>query len=321
MFAVMLTALLGALGLSIDLGMAFAQRRSMQSAADAAAYAGTRMVAKQNVDSVPTSVLNEVTAVVNSNNMNGNTFSSIDCNYVTDNGQTITPCVSIIPPNATGVEVTVTESHATFFMQVVPGAPNTVSTTGTARANVKKVGIPTDGPFLPCGINTQLASGGTMNLAVHANGTWTINPLAVGKTFIVHGPQVERCKAKAARYKGLANTVANRNLTAPGWFYYQEGDDAGFISVDVEGPQGCKANQELVNCVAFLPIVVYPPEESGNNRQLWAIGFAPFFLTAPMPNEHQGKLLRDYVVGGSGDNGDFGWNQTYDGPITIRLTK
>ncbi len=78
MFAVMLTALLGALGLSVDLGMAFAQRRSMQSAADAAAYAGTRMVAKQNVDSVPTSVLNEVTAVVNSNNMNGNTISSID---------------------------------------------------------------------------------------------------------------------------------------------------------------------------------------------------------------------------------------------------
>lgn len=321
MFAVMLTALLGALGLSIDLGMAFAQRRTMQSAADAAAYAGTRLVAKQNVDSVPASVLSEVTAVVTKNNMSGNTISSINCNYVTDTGQTITPCVSVIPPTATGVEVTVTESHPTFFMQVVPGAPNAVATSATARANVKKVGIPTDGPFLPCGINTQLASGGTMNLAIQVGGTWTVNPLAVGKTFIVHGPQVERCKAKAARYKGLADTAANRNLTAPGWFYYKEGDTAGFISVDVEGPDGCKANQELINCVAFLPIVVYPPEESGNNRQLWAIGFAPFFLTAPMPNEHQGKLLRDYVVGGKGNSGSFGWSQTYDGPITIKLTK
>ena len=46
MFAFMLVALLGALGLSVDLGMAFSQRRTMQSAADAGAYAGAWAVLK-----------------------------------------------------------------------------------------------------------------------------------------------------------------------------------------------------------------------------------------------------------------------------------
>jgi Flp pilus assembly protein TadG len=46
MFAFMLTVLLGAVGLSIDLGAAFMQRRTMQAAADAGALAGTRIVSK-----------------------------------------------------------------------------------------------------------------------------------------------------------------------------------------------------------------------------------------------------------------------------------
>jgi hypothetical protein len=38
------------------------------------------------------------------------------------------------------------------------------------------------------------------------------------------------------------------------------------ISKDVEGPDGCKTGQEVVNCVAFLPIVINNPPEAGNNR-------------------------------------------------------
>jgi Flp pilus assembly protein TadG len=321
MFAVVLTGMLGAVGLSMDLGFAFAERRSMQSAADAGALAGVRLIAKQNKDSVPASVQSEVEAVVQKNKMSVGSITHVECNYVTDTGAVITPCVSVIPPNATGVELTVTEQHPTYFIRVIPGAPNSVSTNATARAHVKKLSLPTDGPYLPCGNGTQLAEGGTFNLAVKVGSDWQINPLALGKTFVIHGPQVERCNAKASRYKGLADTAANRNLIAPGWFYYKEGDTAGFISVDVAGPDGCKAGQEVINCVVFLPIVVNDPVEAGNNRQLWCIGFAPFYITAPGPNVHWGKLMRDYLVAGKGQDGSYGWNQDYDGPITIRLTK
>jgi Flp pilus assembly protein TadG len=321
MFAVVLTAMLGAVGLAVDLGLAFAERRSMQSAADAGAYAGTLMIAKQDPADPPISVKSEVQAVVQKNNMNGGVITNIDCNYVNDNGDVITPCEAVIPPVATGVEVKVTEQHPTYFMRVVPGAPDSVSTSATARANVGLTGVPHDGPYLPCGDDTQLAGGGTFDMAIKVGGEWQIDPAAVGKTYIIHGPQIEKCEAKASRYKGLADNVANRQLVAPGWFYYKEGDSAGFLEFDVEGPDGCKAGQEVVNCVAFLPIVVDDPIEAGNDRRMWCIGFAPFYITAPAPNVHWGKLLTDYVL--SGRHADFnpGWTPAHEGPITIKLTK
>jgi hypothetical protein len=74
------------------------------------------------------------------------------------------------------------------------------------------------------------------------------------------------------------------------------GDTDGFISTDVEGPDGCKAGQDVVNCGACLPIVVDDPAETGNNRQMWCIGFAPFYITAPKPNGRWGNLMRDYIA-------------------------
>ncbi len=160
-----------------------------------------------------------------------------------------------------------------------------------------------------------------MSIMQKVDGNWVMNSSAVGKTFIIHGPQVEKCSAKASRYKGLADTSANATKTAPNWFTYKEGDSAGLISADVEGPDGCKAGQEVVNCVVFLPIVVNDPPETDNNRGLYCIGFAPFYITAPKSNEHWGKLIADYIVYGKGQDGSWGWQQGYMGPITIRLTK
>jgi Flp pilus assembly protein TadG len=320
MFAFMLTVLLGAVGLSIDLGAAFMQRRTMQAAADAGALAGTRIVSKSTAAS-PLSAQGDVIAVVNANMSKLGTITALTCRYVTDAATEVGDCSGTVPASASGVKVTVTESHPTFFIRVVPGGPSAVSTGAVARGNVKKLGFPSDGPYLPCGVNTQLGAGGTMSLVLKTGGTWIINAAAVGQTFKIHGPQIEKCDAKASRYKGLADTDVNRNKTAPNWFTYKEGDSAGLISTDVDGIDGCKAGQEVVNCVVFLPIVVNDPAESGNDRQLWTVGFAPFYITAPKSNEHYGKLLADYIVFGKGQDGSYGWVQGYSGPITIRLTE
>ena len=274
MFAIMLTSLLGALGLAVDLGVAFSQRRTMQSAADAGALAGTRLIAKSANSSI--AVQPEVEAVVLKNTMALGSVGSINCNYVNDGGASLGSCVNVIPSGASGVDVTVDESHPTFFIRVVPGAPNSVTTSATARANVKMLSFPTDGPYLPCGVDTQLAGGGTYSMVEKVGGTWQIRAGAVGKTYVIHGPQIEKCDAHASRYKGLAEVSANANITSvPAWFTYKEGDSAGLISEDVEGPDGCKAGQEVINCVVFLPIVVNDPEEIDNNRQQWCVAFAP----------------------------------------------
>lgn len=319
LFALVLVALLGVLGLAVDLGMAFAQRRTMQNAADAGALAGARFVAKATADSL-TSAQTEVETVVRANAMDYGTITDIDCTYVDDDGGSLGSCTIPIPLGATGVEVAVTEEHPTVFIQIVPGAPASVTTGAQASAHVKRLAAPRDGPFLPCALGTQLASGGTMDIMVEVDGRWILNPLAIGQTFKIHGPQIEKCKAKASRFKGLADTASNRSKTAPNWFNYKEGDSAGTISEDVEGPNGCKAGQEINNCVVFLPIALDDPAEEGNDKQLWVVAFAPFYVTTPKSNEHHGTLLADYMTYGRGQAGDWGWYQSYDGPIAIRLT-
>jgi len=68
--------------------------------------------------------------------------------------------------------------------------------------------------------------------------------------------------------------------------------------------------------------VVDDPDEQTNDRRQWAVGYAPFYITGNNSgDEHHGKLLADFLVYGKDQNGRFGWQQGYEGPITIRLTK
>jgi Flp pilus assembly protein TadG len=323
LFALFSTALVGMLGLATDLGVAFAGRRSIQNAADAAAYAGARMVAKAATTS-GISARSDVQTLATDNGFSfapdGTTLES--CVYVDDSDQTVGDCNASVPPVATGVKVTVAETHPTFFIRVIPGAPNTVTTRATAIAHVRIPGkIPGDGPFLVCAIATQLAdTSGTLDVLTKSNGTWQINPAAVNQNFMVHGPQIQKCKAKSSKYKGLADTFLNKDLTVPPeqWFHYSEGVDAGQLYTDVPGPLGCKVGQPLDNCIAILPIVVDNPEEmSPSDKHLWAVGFAAFFIVQTGSNTHTGRLVGDYIIKGDGKPG---WTPDYLGPVLIKLT-
>ena len=317
MFALFLTSLLGMLGLATDLGFAFVEKRTMQNAADAGALAGARAVAK-SLPGAPRSALGEVRAMAGQNRLNAGEPTVTACAYVTDAEQAVGDCAAAAPAAATGVRVSVEETHQTFFIQVLPGAPDAVTTHATATAHVQKLAtLPADGPFLVCGVNTHLATGGQMDIMLKSGSTWTVNPSAVGKTFIVHGPQIEKCKSKSSRFKGVADQAPNRPKRAPDWFNYTEGDTAGPVEADVTGPLGCRAGQEVINCVAFLPIAVDTPPEAGNNRQLWTVGFAPFYITSSKSNEHEGRLMAGYIVSGPGE---AGWTPGYTGPIVVRLT-
>jgi hypothetical protein len=73
-------------------------------------------------------------------------------------------------------------------------------------------------------------------------------------------------------------------------------------------------------CVAILPIVVDNPKPSKANLQFWAVAYAPFYITQPNANEHDGVLLANYIEDGKGQTSSGGWFQGYTGPIVIRLT-
>ena len=324
LFAFFLTAMVGVLALSVDLGVSFAERRTMQNAADAGALAGARIVAK-STSAVPLSAQSDVTAVAGKNKMLIGAIDLISCNYVNDDDVSLGDCSGTVPAGATGVQVTVHETHSTFFIQAIPGGPKTSSTSATATAHVRMMKSPSDGPFLPCA-NAALASKTSSTTAIvikDSSGRWVINPAAIGVNFYIHGPQVQLCGLSDSSYKGIADQSANANRTLPAggaWFKYSTGTQAGPVSASVDGANGCVAGQVIDKCVAFLPIVVSNPLPSKADLQFWAVAYAPFYITQPSSNEHDGVLLANYIVYGNGQPSTGGWFQGYTGPIVIRLT-
>jgi Flp pilus assembly protein TadG len=319
MFAFMLVAMLGAVGLAVDLGMAFSQRRTVQAAVDAGAYAGARVIARSN-PAAPSSAMAEVTTIVNANMMNYGAISSLTCKYVNDGGSEIGDCSAAVPPAGTGVRVAVSETHNTFFIKVVPGGPKTVTTSASARANIRIITGFSDGPFLPCAKKAELASGGQMDIWDDVNNK--VNDAAWGKEFKIHGPQVEKCGIHPSKYKGLADQDANLNLTAPGWFHFDEGNKAGPARFDVQGADGCKAGQDPKNCVMFLPIITNKGQPvPSSSTDAWVVALIPFYITEPKANEHNGIPIKNYVVAGNGQDGQGGWTPYWKGPIAIRMTE
>ncbi len=171
MVAVFAVSLVGMIGLSIDLGYAFAERRTVQNAADSAALAGAHALTKWSVDNPNYSAQGDVAAMVNDNKMGTSTTQSYSCSYVDDQNKVLASCAVPVPADATGIHVEVHETHPTFFIRVIPGAPKTVSTSASATAHVQAVttGVGSDSPFILCGAGAYLASGGSMSVLTNGS--------------------------------------------------------------------------------------------------------------------------------------------------------
>ncbi|HEY7029708.1 MAG TPA: pilus assembly protein TadG-related protein [Thermomicrobiales bacterium] len=320
MFALFATAMFGVLGLAIDLGMSFAERRTMQNAADLGAIAGARQVARYTTSS-PTSALTDVQAIVDGNRMD-NPPSLDSCQYVDDYGSSVGDCSVSVPATAVGVTVTVSETHPTYFIRVIPGAPANVTTSATARAQVERLyraGM--DGPFIVCGYSTKLSSGGTMNLLTDDN---TVNPDAIGKTFQVHGPQIGDCGIASSSFKGLADQNSNNGKELGEYWYGDTGTKAGPTRFKVQGIEGCaEGTAEPYNCVLFLPVASnsahgHPAVKSGSQRKFWIVKVLAFRIASCGANCHEGTLLDDYLSFGGAVTG---WSRDSGAVAVVRLTE
>lgn len=316
LFAMFLVVLIGMAGLATDLGYAFAQRRAMQNSADAASEAGALVVLKAAQNNT-LSAQADAKALANANA--GKVAPKVNCSYVDDNDTVLGDCSAAVPATATGVKVAVTETHDTFFMQAVPGAPKTVTTSASATAHVQlMMSPPQDGPFIVCGVGSQTAKGKTVNILQSQNGKWVFNQNATDQTFVIHGPQVPGCNTQGDRFKGLANQDANEGRTTPGWFAYDTGTKAGPTRSTVAGIQGCQKDDAPDQCVLILPVAVDQPPEQGNSKQVYVVGYAAFYVTQVNANTHDGKLLMGYDLTGAGQPG---WTPTSSGPVVIRVTQ
>lgn len=303
MFALFATAMFGVLGLAIDLGIAFAERRTMQNAADLGAIAGARAITRHSA-SHPLSAWPDVQKVVSENRMQS-VPTITECSYLNDAGAALGPCTATVPAAATGVRVRVTESHSTFFMRVVPGAPNSVSTSATAAAFVQRLRNPGgDGPFIVCA-SAKVQHGSNSFKILNEDGS--VNPAAYGKTFQVHGPQINRCGLHDSSWKGLAAQGANSNKSINEWWVGDTGTQAGPTRENVRGVEGCaQYTQPPYNCVMFLPVAQELPEgtkKEGSDPMLYVVKILPFRVTSCGANCHQGELLENYIVSGPSESG------------------
>lgn len=323
-----MVAIIGVLGLAADLGYIFVGRRAMQNAADAGALAGARIVS-QSTTAHPLSAFSEVQTIVGKNTFGGASPTLESCVYVNDAEDSLGNCSETVPLHTTGVKVVVSETHSTFFMRAIPFAPKSASSSASSTAHVQILAKPpSDGPFIVCATNTVVANTSppqTMSiLTKSSDGTWIVNPSLVNTItnikFLIHGPQIAKCGSGNSSFKGFADGGSNLNKIAPTYFTYNTGDAAGQVTSNVQGIDGCQANQPVVNCVAILPIAVVDPSHPAldNANSIWVVAYAPFYITADGANGHDGVLMTNYVVTGPSAKN---WETGYSGPIVIKLTK
>ncbi len=320
-----LVAIVGMLGLATDLGYNFAQRRTMQNAADAGALAGAHTLSKRAT--LGPSVLPDVQSAVVANKLGSSTPSIMSCIYVDDTDKDLGNCSLVVPSKATGVHVTVRETHDTFFLRAIPGGPNSMSTAATAIAHVQYLKTPPgDGPLLVCGIQTKVETNGNQYMDLvskDTSGNWQINSTAVPYTFRIYGPSISTCDLDPQSYKGLAYGGVNKNLTVPGYLYFTNGTATGNLAVSqVQGVNGCDPSR-IINCIAFLPVAVNTPPPDKLAQKMYAVMILPFYITGVKDsngnlNKLDGKLMPDYITQG---DGTIGFIPGTSKPLVIRLTK
>jgi len=164
--AVVMVGLIALMGLAIDGGNVFMQRRRAQNAADAAALAGTRLLAKAintcNADPVGTDAVlarevnryAERNGISDTNGVPGDeTNAHVQATYVDRDGNALgTVGGGRVPEGATGIDVVVDDEHETYFLTVI---------------GVDKAGSSANGRAMSGAITQFPGGGGILPLAVH----------------------------------------------------------------------------------------------------------------------------------------------------------
>ena len=325
---------------------------TVQNAADAAALAGARAVAKWSITNRTSAQTDAAGIALAAGNTMSSSVQMLDsCYYIDYAGSSLAPCSVEVPVAAKGVKVEVKETHSTFFIRVVPGAPDTVTTGATATALVQQLAVtPSDGPFIVCSsaawavidaqANTIANGGDSVPLVVKTGSTYTVNPLYVGYSFVIGDNKLSQgattkppykagCGTKdagGADWNGLAldQGAANAGLAAPTMFKYDSGTKEGQIQTTVYGAEGCVAGQAALSCVVFLPLAYNGADttaDDATSSKLFVVGFAPFYVTSDTSGSSKrylGKLLDDYIVMGPGTND---WCRECGGSVVVRLTQ
>ncbi len=347
MVTLAMTTLVAAMGLAIDGGNMYAQRRITQNAADAAALAGTaelaRAIAGETAD-VATNVTINVHA--NAGTTGAGTTVTSNWNFVDNADQNLGTSLNL--NTNTGVQVTVAKTFPTFFMRIFPGF-STLQVQGTAAGKLQSL-IGGSGPFLVCatGLNTNEDEVQLFNLTPSPPQP---NPLMIWKTpgpgpgtptpptLIVHYSQLGQEGGNCGygnQFKGPTDPQSPSCPSVPCWAEGNNGNTSNVIPITIQGLPSCKSVSDLDagNCFAVLPIVVpsstassvcpgSPPNDPGTTA-VCVRTFAVFQILGPSnppsncnSNCHKARMIQGAIVtGGTGGT----YTPGTGGPLLIHLS-
>jgi len=305
--ALVTTSMLAVGALVIDGGEGYAARRQMQNAADSAALAATRALDKARFSGGDPTQVDAVARAVASTNQAD--LSQFVCQVATSTLAPLANCADtatwLANPNAVGITVTTAETLKGIFSQAITKTPLTAR--AVASASIQTV-VGGDAPFMMCA--NSLNGGETPSILLQDPLTqgWYINPLAVGHTYDIHGPQVADCGAGSNSFKGLANGP----FVLPSWIPDSPGVRAGPSSSQVAGDNGCH-DSVLDACVLLVPLCTTATGQ-GNSVQMYCVGFGAFQISQTSANKHVGTLLPG-AIATSGQTGGT------PGADSVRLIK
>jgi Flp pilus assembly protein TadG len=329
LFAMMLSVLLGTVGLGADLGYNFYQRRLLQNAADAAALYAVFDLSQSlsnNADCDAIKIAQQGGVPDSDGNLTDCVNSNVTITFLNDSGAVV------LAASATTVLAKVNESHSTFFVGLIGIASSATSAAAKAQvqvpaglANAPPIGLYNNqsGTGKNCGglpdpLIIKDSDGSDSDNTVGDNGggdgspgteTWTatgLNPAAVGQDYVLWGPQV--CQPFSSNgWKGrLAQPLPNPLVV---------GTTVGTVTGVAAGPT---RNQIAGVGTQYWVVPVAVPNGSSS---LQIVGFAVFFVScAPSScgNTADGVLQgTGFVL--SGGSGTGGWQPGSGGLVVLRL--
>jgi len=305
--AICLVGLMALTGLVIDGGNAFAQRRQMQNAADAAALAGANALqrARQGAPgATPDQVLRDARdAAVD----NGADPAAFRCSLVrTSAGGTevgTAPCPAspspALPDDAAGVRVQVQSDHVTAFMRVVGHDQFTAAASAAALLRRASVGA---APFMVC----ANAAGHPVPLLIVDDPldpeSAVVNSAAIGQEYVIYGNDIRDggrdCGNPANQFRGLVD-LSKGPFEIPGWWEADQGNKGGHMLPNIAGGCGMdnadKIKDTPVGCEFALPLCLYGNDRPGNAFQAYCVAAGRFRITK---NETPHRLVATVLGGG-----------------------
>jgi Flp pilus assembly protein TadG len=323
---------------SVDLSSAYANRRQMQNAADAAAQAGAQTMAAVRQGTAAASSLDSTALNVAAQNGSDTSGTGYSCNVATVSYNPVSvtqgpSCASWTGDTAYNA-VTVHTHHEvdTFFARAISGAGATSTTAdATATATLQKVIPPSDfgnAVFAMCA--SASAGNGNGNgidpawipLLVTVNGQFVLNvgqvagtATAVGHRYVVWSnaggnSNLSRCGLQSASFDGLICGLAappcGQPITLPNDLAVSTGAKVGPTLATMAGYPGCDGNT-LANlsgpttfspCAMVIPVCDSSNGATGTNGTLHCDAWGEFLLSPGSQDKTDSSCT--FVIGSSG---------------------